>query len=81
MTSLDRAPGSLPTPPLPKSDRFNLYGWWAWGTVLIVSVIAGWAILGEVPKWLYALSVGFQTFGGYAGFMARNNVFPKHLGR
>ena len=68
---------SIPTPPLRKSVRAVVYGVWAWGSVILLSVIAGWAILDSAPKWLLAVSVGWQAFGTYAGFMAKNNVFQR----
>jgi hypothetical protein len=65
---------SIPTPPLPNRSRSIVYAVWAWSYVLILSVVGGWAFLGNVPEEILAVSVGWGIFGGYAGFMAKNNV-------
>lgn len=64
----------VPTPPLPDHVRRIVYGIWAWGSALILAVIAGWSVIGDLPNSMLAVSVGWQAFGTYAGFLAQNNV-------
>jgi hypothetical protein len=65
---------SVPTPPLRSKWRDLVYGIWSWGTVVLLAVIVGWAVVEEPPIYLLGVSAGWQAFGAYAGFMAKNNI-------
>jgi hypothetical protein len=65
---------SVPTPPLPNKARDLIYGVWSWGTVIVLAVIVGWSVIETPPIYLLGVSAGWQAFGAYAGFMAKNNV-------
>lgn len=65
---------SVPTPPLPSRARDLVYGVWSWGTVIVLAVIVGWSVVETPPIYLLGVSAGWQAFGAYAGFMAKNNV-------
>lgn len=65
---------SVPTPPLPNRVRAVIYGFWSWGTVLLLAVIGGWAVVQPPPDYLLGVAAGWQLFGAYAGFLAKNNV-------
>lgn len=39
-----------------------------------MAVIVGWSVVQTPPIYLLGVSAGWQAFGAYAGFMAKNNV-------
>lgn len=68
---------SVPTPPtpsMPGESRKYIYGVWGWLSVLVGALIVGWAVVGDAPAILMAVSVGLNFVGAACGFLAKNNV-------
>lgn len=63
-----------PTPPMNPKVRDFLYGLWSWLSVLVFLAAIGWAVFGDIPIWLFAVSVVINGFGSVTGFVAKNNV-------
>lgn len=68
---------TIPTPPTPPMNprvRAVLYSVWSWASVLVFLAALGWAVFGDVPLWVFAISVVLNGFGSVTGFLAKNNT-------
>lgn len=63
-----------PTPPMSGRARAIIYGVWAWLNVVVFLVSIGWAVFGNIPQQVFAVSVVLNGFGSVTGFLAKNNV-------
>lgn len=62
------------TPPMSKKARAVIYGVWAWLNVVVFLTSIGWAVFGNIPQWVFSVSVVLNGFGSITGFLAKNNV-------
>ena len=73
---------NLPSPTTPAMTpevRDAVYTFWSWLSLLLGAVIVGWAVLGDPPPLLLAISVGLNFVGAGCGFLAKSYV-PRQEG-
>lgn len=67
-------PADLPRPPMTPAARRAVYALWAWASLLLGALIVGWAVVGDVPVIVLAVSTALNFIGAGAGFLARDHV-------